>query len=87
MWQVLSHSHSFLLLKFIYLYAGTFECQDGVTNNCTQVCTRNISSDEISAYECSCNAGYILNENDTSFCDGELYKPLLIANPLLILVS
>ena len=53
------------------LYVGASECQDGITNNCTQICTRNIS-DGISSYECSCNTGYVPNENTTNLCDGKL---------------
>ena len=41
------------------------EYQDGVTNNCTQLCTHSITNG-MSNYECSCNDGYEDNEN---ICD------------------
>ncbi len=46
---------------------GPTECQDGVTNNCSQACTRNILGD----YECSCNDGYALQMD---LCVGEYLK-------------
>ena len=57
--------------SFNFQCLGPSECQDSVTNNCTQVCTRSISSDGMSSYECSCDAGYVPNENNTNLCDGE----------------
>ena len=54
----------------LWKYTGEFECQDSMTNNCTQLCTRTISHiDGINSYKCSCNAGYIYI-NDTNLCDG-----------------
>lgn len=51
--------------------ADASECQHGITNNCTHVCTRNSSqTDGMSSYECSCNPGYVPNENDMGTCDG-----------------
>ena len=46
------------------------ECQDGVTNNCTQNCTRTTSMNGTSSYECGCNQGYELNL-DNATCDGK----------------
>ena len=43
------------------MYAGPSECQDGVTNNCSQICTRNSLNRQ---YECSCNDGYVLDNMD-----------------------
>ena len=45
------------------------ECQDGVTNNCTQTCNRTVSNETIS-YECGCNEGFQLNSDGTT-CDGK----------------
>ena len=45
------------------------ECQDGVTNNCTQTCNRTLSN-ETFTYECGCDEGYQLNSDSTT-CDGK----------------
>ena len=45
------------------------ECQDGVTNNCTQTCNRTVSN-ETTSYECGCDEGYQLNSDGTT-CDGK----------------
>ena len=51
--------------------ADASECQHGVTNNCTHDCTRNsLQTDGTSSYECGCNLGYVLSENDMGTCDG-----------------
>ena len=47
-------------------HAGPTECQDGVTNNCTDICTRDI---ETMSHSCSCREGYI---EDNGFCYGIL---------------
>ena len=49
--------------------AGPTECQDGVTNNCTQTCNRTLSN-ETFTYECGCDEGYQLNSDSTT-CDGK----------------
>ena len=36
---------------------GPTECQDGVTNNYSQICTRRF----LNMYECGCNDGYLLS--------------------------
>ena len=48
---------------------GPTECQNGVTNDCTQTCTRS-TSNETYYYECGCNDGYQLNLDYTT-CDGK----------------
>ena len=57
------------LLHNSIIYTGPTECQDGVTNNCTQTCTRTISNGT-SSYECGCSEGFELNSDNTT-CDGE----------------
>ena len=49
--------------------AGPTECQDGITNNCTQICTRTVSNGA-SSYECGCNKGYKLDSDNTT-CVGK----------------
>ena len=46
--------------------ADPTECQQGVTNNCTQLCSRNVT-DGTTTYECSCIEGYNPIGN---LCDG-----------------
>ena len=46
---------------------GSTECQDGVTNNCTQECTRDMDA---GVYNCSCFTGYELS-NDSTTCKGK----------------
>ena len=49
---------------------GPRECQDGVTHNCTQLCTRN-QTDSQMHYICSCEEGYKLNKTSDGSCIGE----------------
>ena len=51
----------------LYVFAGLNECQDGRTNMCTQLCSRDI---ETMTYNCSCMTGYIVNMEDPDMCDG-----------------
>ena len=53
----------------IHTLSDPTECQDGVTNNCTQNCTRTFSNGT-SSYECGCSEGYRLNL-DNATCDGK----------------
>jgi hypothetical protein len=48
-------------------YAGINECQDGITNECTQMCSKDI---EAMTYNCSCILGYVVNEEDSNTCEG-----------------
>ena len=57
--------------------SGPTECQDGVTNNCTQTCSRNVSQNGTSSYECGCSEGYLLNE-DGAICDGNSNVKLIV---------
>ena len=50
-------------------YSDPTECQDGVTNNCTQTCNRTVSN-ETTSYECNCDEGFQLNSDGTT-CDGK----------------
>ena len=50
-------------------YSDPTECQDGVTNNCTQICNRTVSNGT-SFYECGCDKGFQLNSDSTT-CDGK----------------
>ena len=58
------------LLKFV----DSTECQDGVTNNCTQECTRDSVTGE---HHCSCNEGYELIDGSDSKCGGNYNIVLL----------
>ena len=51
-----------------YLLAVLTECQDGVTNNCTQECTRDILSGE---HNCSCRSGFRISDTSDSMCEGK----------------
>ena len=49
---------------------GPFECQDGVTNNCSQNCTRRLINETMSyEYDCGCDLGYATNYS--GYCEGE----------------
>ena len=56
----------------IIIKKGPTECQDGVTNNCSQACIR----DFLGRYECSCNDGYALHMDA---CVGE-FRVIQIKN-------
>ena len=45
---------------------GPTECQDGVTNNCTQECAR----DNTGVYTCHCLEGYNISSDSDSVCNG-----------------
>ena len=50
-------------------------CQDGVTNNCTQFCTRNSTGDQ-AMYHCYCETGLVYRDGD---CVGKiLYYCIII---------
>ena len=75
MWWVINECNMYCLRYYVGIindYIDESECQDGLTNNCTQICTRNTSKiDGISSsYECSCTTGFITNENDSNLCIG-----------------
>ena len=53
------------------VYIDPNECQEGITNNCSQICTRNVSLSGVSSYECSCYEGYSQNNTDPNLCEGE----------------
>ena len=61
----------FTLNHFALLHDCTdpTECQDGVTNNCTQTCART-TSNGTSFYECGCDEGFKLSPDNTT-CDGK----------------
>ena len=42
------------------------ECQDGITNNCSQTCTRNRST-----YVCGCRHGFSLSDTSLGTCNGD----------------
>ena len=61
--------HNNIIIIYIYIYTGPTECQDGVTNDCTETCTRTVSNGT-SSYECGCYEGYELNPDNTT-CHGK----------------
>ena len=50
-----------------------YECQDGVTNNCSQGCTRNKTISNMTLYICACDVGFAASH--FGYCEG---KNLLI---------
>ena len=48
---------------------GPTQCQDGITNNCTQECTRDADT---GVYNCSCysDLGYQINPDNDTLCIG-----------------
>ena len=65
-------SISYNICLFI-VYVGPTQCQvqDGVTNNCTQECTRDADT---GVYNCSCysDLGYQINPDNDTICIGKL---------------
>ena len=55
----------------VYNYVGPFECQDGVTNNCSQGCTRNGTI--FNMYKCDCDSGFA--PNHFGYCEGKKLAP------------
>ena len=53
-----------------HLLLGPTECQDGVTNNCTQECTRYRYANT-GVYNCSCYPGYNISTDDSTSCHGK----------------
>ena len=51
-------------------HTGPTQCQDGVTNNCTQECTRDINT---GIHNCSCYLGYQIDADYDTVCSGKLY--------------
>ena len=49
---------------------GPTQCQDGVTNNCTQECSRNVTN---GVHECSCRPGYEFALGSNSICEGSTH--------------
>ena len=45
---------------------GPSQCQDGITNNCTQMCLR-----ENGRYDCRCYPGFYLSNTIPGQCEGE----------------
>ena len=63
-----------LLLFYNIIISGLFitdltQCQDGVTNNCTQKCTRDADTE---VYNCSCHPGYQIDADHDTLCSGIL---------------
>ena len=57
---------------YTILYVGLAECQDGVTNNCSQNCTRHLINETMSyEYECTCDVGFAANR--FGYCKGEIF--------------
>ena len=64
----------------IVILAGINECQDGITNECTQLCS---IDNETMTYNCSCMNGYVINKEDPNKCDGITTVILRPANCLI----
>ena len=54
------------------------ECQDGVTNNCSQMCTRNSGG-----YVCSCDNGYV---QMSDLCLGVTIISIVVSSILLAII-
>ena len=65
--SVLQNFHAYNLMSIMILSIGPTECQDGVTNNCTQDCTRNVIA---GVHECSCKTGFEFALGSASICEG-----------------
>ena len=72
MTQIMIANHQSLTIVFCYCVnvLDPMVCQDGVTHNCTQLCTRNQTDDEIH-HICGCEEGYKLDEALDGSCIGE----------------
>ena len=57
--------YSFIII--ISFCVGQSECQDGITNECTQLCSLD---NETMNYICNCSNGYVVNTDDPNICDG-----------------
>ena len=83
--HVRMHNYAWLLVWYYYC-VGPTECQEGITNNCTQICTRNATMSGESSHECSCYDGYSQNDMHTNLCDGEFNCYVTVPILLLILI-
>ena len=56
-------------LARINFITGPTQCQDGITNNCTQECTRDADT---GVHNCSCysDLGYQINPDNDTLCIG-----------------
>ena len=62
---------------------GATQCQDGVTNNCTQGCTRdNITG----VHKCSCQEGFDVSSGSESECKGNNYIILMVHRWMKIII-
>lgn len=61
------------------IMAGPSHCQDGITNNCTQNCTRKNGT-----YECSCYPGFVINSTAPEECEGKQFY-IILMKPLELL--
>lgn len=57
-----------VLSTCINICSGPSQCQDGVTNNCTQNCIRNATT---GAHKCSCLPGFEFQMGSDSVCEGK----------------
>ena len=57
-------------LYYLVCTIGPLECQDGVTNNCSQNCIRHLINETMNyEYECTCDLGYVPDRFGN--CEGE----------------
>ena len=84
MWATLHNYYSIYVWVSVamhYISLHTYftdptKCQDGVTNNCTETCTRSVFNGT-SFYECGCcnSEGFELNPDNTT-CSGKYESPM-----------
>ena len=74
-WLCGNFNVSTLVVTLYYIYADPSKCQDGVTNNCTQLCTRTSSGNQ-TFYSCSCEDGQRIMDGSETDCVGKQYQCL-----------
>ena len=60
-------SHNVITILYFYFFIDIKECENGL-HNCDQICL-----EFEGAFECACNAGYELDNNNAT-CSGKMYS-------------